>query len=146
MEFKEAVTVCLTKKYCSFKARASRSEFWWFCLFTLLLNIAVAIVGAIAPAMASILSAVQALWLLLPTVAVATRRLHDRDLSGWWQALPAALMLPGLIGLAVDAEWLFIVVALAVSIASIGLMVVYAFKGTTGPNRFGPDPLDESGV
>ena len=105
-----------------------------------------AIVGAIAPAMASILSAVQALWLLLPTVAVATRRLHDRDLSGWWQALPAALMLPGLIGLAVDAEWLFIVVALAVSIASIGLMVVYAFKGTTGPNRFGPDPLDESGV
>lgn len=146
MEFKEAVTVCLTKKYCSFKGRASRSEFWWFCLFTLLLNIAVAIVGAIAPAMASILSAVQALWLLLPTVAVATRRLHDRDLSGWWQALPAALMLPGLIGLAVDAEWLFIVVALAVSIASIGLMVVYAFKGTTGPNRFGPDPLDESGV
>ena len=146
MEFKEAVTVCLTKKYCSFKGRASRSEFWWFCLFTLLLNIAVAIVGAIAPAMASILSAVQALWLLLPTVAVATRRLHDRDLSGWWQALPAALMLPGLIGLAIDAEWLFIVVALAVSIASIGLMVVYAFKGTTGPNRFGPDPLDESGV
>lgn len=146
MEFKEAVTVCLTKKYCSFKGRASRSEFWWFCLFTLLLNIAVAIVGAIAPAMASILSAVQALWLLLPTVAVATRRLHDRDLSGWWQALPAALMLPGLIGLAVDAEWLFIVVALAVSIASIGLMVVYAFKGTTGSNRFGPDPLDESGV
>lgn len=146
MEFKEAVTVCLTKKYCSFKGRASRSEFWWFCLFTLLLNIAVAIVGAIAPAMASILSAVQALWLLLPTVAVATRRLHDRDLSGWWQALPAALMLPGLIGLAVDAEWLFIVVALAVSIASIGLMVVYAFKGTTGPNRFGPDPLDENGV
>ena len=146
MEFKEAVTVCLTKKYCSIKGRASRSEVWWFCLFTLLLNIAVAIVGAIAPAMASILSAVQALWLLLPTVAVATRRLHDRDLSGWWQALPAALMLPGLIGLAVDAEWLFIVVALAVSIASIGLMVVYAFKGTTGPNRFGPDPLDESGV
>ena len=146
MEFKEAVTVCLTKKYCSFKGRASRSEFWWFCLFTLLLNIAVASVGAIAPAMASILSAVQALWLLLPTVAVATRRLHDRDLSGWWQALPAALMLPGLIGLAVDAEWLFIVAALAVGIASIGLMVVYAFKGTTGPNRFGPDPLDDSGV
>ena len=146
MEFREAVKICLTKKYCSFKGRASRSEFWWFCLFTLLINIAVAIVGAIAPALASIISAVQALWLLLPTVSVSTRRLHDRDLSGWWQALPAALMLPGLIGLAADAEWLYIVAALAVGIASIGLMVVYALKGTSGANRFGPDPLDDSGV
>ncbi|WP_022659056.1 DUF805 domain-containing protein [Desulfovibrio desulfuricans] len=146
MEFREAVKICLTKKYCSFKGRASRSEFWWFCLFTLLINIAVGIVGAIAPALASIISAVQALWLLLPTVSVSTRRLHDRDLSGWWQALPAALMLPGLIGLAADAEWLYIVAALAVGIASIGLMIVYALKGTSGPNRFGSDPLDDSGV
>ena len=146
MEFREAVRICLTKKYCSFKGRASRSEFWWFCLFTLLLNLAVAIVGAMAPALASIISAVQALWLLLPTVSVSTRRVHDRDLSGWWQALPAALMLPGLIGLAADAEWLYIVAALAVGIASIGLMIVYALKGTSGPNRFGSDPLDDSGV
>ena len=90
MEFREAVRICLTKKYCSFKGRASRSEFWWFCLFTLLLNIAVGIVGAIAPALASIISAVQALWLLLPTLSVSTRRLHDRNLSGWWQLLPLA--------------------------------------------------------
>ena len=55
-------------------------------------------------------------------------------------------MLPGLIGLAADAEWLYIVAALAVGIASIGLMIVYALKGTSGPNRFGPDPLDDSGV
>ena len=146
MEFREAVKICLTKKYCSFKGRASRSEFWWFCLFTLLINIAVGIVGAIAPALASIISAVQALWLLLPTVSVSTRRLHDRDLSGWWQALPAALMLPGLVGVAADADWLFILVAFAAVIASIGLLVVYALKGTSGPNRFGPDPLDDSGV
>ena len=146
MEFREAVKICLTKKYCSFKGRASRSEFWWFCLFTLLINIAVGIVGAIAPALASIISAVQALWLLLPTVSVSTRRVHDRDLSGWWQALPAALMLPGLVGVAADADWLFILVAFAAVIASIGLMVVYALKGTSGPNRFGPYPLDDSGV
>ncbi len=146
MEFRDAVKICLTKKYCSFKGRASRSEFWWFCLFTLLINIAVAIVGAMAPALASIISAVQALWLLLPTVSVSTRRLHDRDFSGWWQTLPVALMLPGLVGVAADADWLFILVAFAAVIASIGLMVVYALKGTSGPNRFGPDPLDDSGV
>lgn len=146
MEFRDAVKICLTKKYYSFKGRASRSEFWWFCLFTLLINIAVAIVGVMAPALASIISAMQALWLLLPTVSVSTRRLHDRDFSGWWQALPVALMLPGLVGVAADADWLFILVAFAAVIASIGLMVVYALKGTSGPNRFGPDPLDDSGV
>lgn len=146
MEFKEAVKSCLTRKYCSFKGRASRSEFWWFALFTLLLNIAVAIVGAIAPDVTSILSFVQGLWLMLPTLGVAARRLHDRDLSGWWQALPVALMLPCLIGLAADAAWLLVAAALAAGAASIGLMVVYALRGTPGPNRFGPDPLDGGGV
>jgi len=146
MEFKEAVKTCLTQKYCRFKGRASRSEFWWFALFTLLLNIVVAIVGGIAPGLASILSAVQGLWLMLPTLSVATRRLHDRNLSGWWQALPVPLMLPALIGVAMDATWVIAAAALAAGIASIGLMVVYALTGTPGPNRFGPDPLDGDGV
>jgi len=115
MEFREAVKVCLTRNYCRFKGRASRSEFWWFCLFSTILSILVAVLGALAPALASIVSAVQGLWLLLPTVGVSTRRLHDRDLSGWWQALPL-------------------------------LLVLYALKGTCGPNRFGPDPLDGTAV
>ena len=83
MEFKEAVKICLTKKYCCFKGRASRSEFWWLCLFTFILNLVVALLGSLLPALGSIVSAVQALWLLLPTVGVTTRRLHDRNLSGF---------------------------------------------------------------
>ena len=70
MEFKEAVKICLTKKYCCFKGRASRSEFWWLCLFTFILNLVVALLGSLLPALGSIVSAVQALWLLLPTVGV----------------------------------------------------------------------------
>ena len=146
MEFREAVKVCLTRNYCRFKGRASRSEFWWFCLFSIILNMLVGVLGALAPALASIISAVQGLWLLLPTVGVTTRRLHDRDFSGWWQALPLLLVLPGIAGVALDATWLLVCSAAATGLASLALLVLYALKGTGGPNRFGPDPLDGTGV
>ena len=146
MEFKEAVKICLTKKYCCLKGRASRSEFWWFCLFTFILNIIVALLGSILPALGSIVSVVQALWLLLPTVGVTTRRLHDRNLSGWWQALPLAAVLPAIAGAVLDAEGLLILAGCAAGLASLALLVVYALRGTAGPNRFGADPLDEAGV
>ena len=146
MEFKEAVKICLTKKYCCFKGRASRSEFWWFCLFTLLIQIAVAIVGKIMPALASIISAVLGLWLLLPTVGISTRRLHDRNFSGWWQALPLAAALPAIAGAVLEANWLLMLAGSAAGLASLALLILYALKGTAGPNRFGPDPLDGAGV
>ena len=146
MEFKEAVTICLTKKYCRLKGRASRSEFWWFCLFTFILNIIVALLGSLLPALGSIVSAVQALWLLLPTVGVTTRRLHDRNLSGWWQALPLAATLPAVAGAVLEANWLLMLAGCAAGLASLWLLIFYALKGTAGPNRFGPDPLDGSGV
>ena len=146
MEFKEAVNTCLAKKYCSFKGRASRSEFWWFCLFTLLIQIAVAIVGKIMPALASIISAVLGLWLLLPTVGISTRRLHDRNFSGWWQALPLAAALPAIAGAVLEANWLLMLAGSAAGLASLALLILYALKGAAGPNRFGPDPLDGAGV
>ena len=146
MEFKEAVRTCLTQKYCRFKGRASRAEFWWFSLFTLLLNMVVALAGAVAPGLVSIISAGLGLWLVLPTVSVATRRLHDRNLSGWWQVLPVPLALPGLLGAATDTTWLLVAAGLASGLASIWLLVIYALKGTPGPNRFGPDPLDGEGA
>ena len=146
MEFGDAVKICLTRKYCSFKGRASRSEFWWFCLFTLILNMIVALVGLLLPALGSIVSAVQALWLLLPTVGVTTRRLHDRNLSGWWQVLPLAAVLPAIAGAVLGADGLLVLAGSAAALASLGLLVVYALKGTSGSNRFGSDPLDDSGV
>ena len=146
MEFKEAVKICLTQKYCCFKGRASRSEFWWFCLFTLIMNFVVALLGSLLPALGSIVSAVQALWLLLPTVGVTTRRLHDRNFSGWWQALPLAATLPAVAGAVLEANWLLMLAGCAAGLASLWLLIFYALKGTAGPNRFGPDPLDGSGV
>ena len=96
--------------------------------------------------MASIISAVLGLWLLLPTLGISTRRLHDRNFSGWWQVLPLAAVLPAVAGAVLEADWLLMLAGCAAGLASLGLLIFYALKGTAGPNRYGPDPLDVSGV
>ena len=79
MTFQESIQVCF-KKYADFTGRASRSEFWWFMLFTVL-------AGAAAGIISQYVSALFYLATLLPSVAVATRRLHDTGRSGWWQLI-----------------------------------------------------------
>ena len=79
MNFGQAIATCLGK-YATFSGRASRSEFWWFTLFQLLLGLATAMLGETVNALIS-------LALLLPALAVGTRRLHDIGRSGWWQLL-----------------------------------------------------------
>lgn len=79
MNFGEAISICL-KKYASFEGRASRPEFWWFFLFQCLVSIAASMVS-------EVLNGLIALGLLLPALAVGTRRLHDIGKSGWWQLI-----------------------------------------------------------
>ena len=79
MNFTQAISTCLSK-YATFSGRASRPEFWWFSLFQPL-------VLAVAAMLSETLYAVGALGLLLPMLAVGTRRLHDIGRSGWWQLL-----------------------------------------------------------
>ncbi len=86
---KASVITCL-QKYADFKGRAGRPEFWWFILAT--------IVGSLVLSMVSVLlSNVFSLALLVPTLAVGARRLHDTGKSGWWQLV---LLVP-LVGIAV---------------------------------------------
>lgn len=110
MNFLEAIESGL-RNYVQFEGRASRSEYWWFALFTVLAAGPVSILSEWA-------SGVAALLLFLPSLAVAVRRLHDTDRSGWW-------LLIGLVPL----------------VGTIVLLVFYLTRGTDGPNRFGPDPL-----
>lgn len=82
-------------KYATFSGRASRSEFWWFYLFTVLLGWGATAVGALsAPGTGAgeILSLIVSLALFLPTLAVGCRRLHDIGRSGWWQLLVLTLI------------------------------------------------------
>lgn len=92
MNFGQAVSSCL-RNYAVFSGRASRSEFWWFFLFQLLVMLAVSMVSEKLTGLAN-------LALLLPSLAVGARRLHDIGRSGWWQLL----MLSG-IGFLVLLYW-----------------------------------------
>ena len=121
MGFMDAVKICLNK-YVDFKGRASRSEFWWFFLFNILVQIVATILDGIlgmgGPQSIGLIAPIASLALLLPAIAVGVRRLHDRDMSGWWMLI----MFFPLIG-------------------GIALLIICAMKGTEGDNRFGPDPL-----
>jgi uncharacterized membrane protein YhaH (DUF805 family) len=77
MTFGESIGTCL-KKYATVEGRASRSEYWWFVLFSLLLQVAAHVVAGEAAA------GIVALVLLLPGVGVGGRRLHDMGRSAWW--------------------------------------------------------------
>lgn len=146
MKFGEAVRVCLKEKYCCFRGRAARSEFWWFTLFVFLVNCAVGIASTFFPStLENFVSLLLSLALLLPNLGVAARRLHDRNLSGWWQTLPLLLSLLALAVLALEiASDLWMVVGLLSAAAGVWFLVMLILPGTPGPNRFGPDPLERS--
>lgn len=79
MNFMQAIQSCLSQ-YATFSGRATRPEFWWFFLFQILALMVAGMLGDVA-------YSILALLLLLPALAVGTRRLHDVGRSGWWQLL-----------------------------------------------------------
>lgn len=104
MTFGESIRTCFSK-YATFDGRASRPEFWWFFLFSWL--------GAVATGMVSeTLSGLFSLAVLLPSLAVGARRLHDTNRSGWF----LLLWLVPLVG------WIFV--------------LVWAAQEAREPNRF----------
>jgi len=145
------------KKYAVFSGRARRKEYWFFVLFnviaSILLLVADIIVGTYDPKTQSgVISSLYSLAVLLPSLAVTVRRLHDTDRSGWWVLLPGI----GLVGLILMAVvlggnesteeispvislmlGLFVLVFIALLIT---LFVFMVLDGTPGPNRFGEDP------
>ncbi len=77
MDFGTSIKTCFSK-YVDFSGKASRSEFWWFFLFCLILDLVLGCTG---------FGAILSLVLLLPQLAVGARRLHDIGKSGWWQLI-----------------------------------------------------------
>jgi uncharacterized membrane protein YhaH (DUF805 family) len=114
MTFGAAVSSVLTQ-YTGFSGRARRSEFWWYTLFASAVYLVVALIDAAMNT--TLLGLIVSLGLLLPTLAVTVRRLHDTGRSGWW-------ILIGLIPLA----------------GAIVLLVFECTDSEPGPNRFGPSP------
>jgi uncharacterized membrane protein YhaH (DUF805 family) len=114
MSFGEAISTCF-RKYAVFSGRAARPEYWFWVLFQVLLIIVLSIVeGLLFSKPGGVLSSIASLALLLPSLAVGARRLHDTDKSGWW-----------------------LLIGLVPFIGAIVLVVFFCLQGTMGPNRFG---------
>jgi uncharacterized membrane protein YhaH (DUF805 family) len=114
-------------------SRAARTEFWHYILVYLVLSILLDILGI------RLLSMVVGLALLVPTLAITVRRLHDVDKSGWLVLVPIvpAFLTMSLFYLA----WpLGVVFAFATAACSAYLIYLYVLPGMAGPNQFGPDP------
>lgn len=87
MNFGKAIATCMGK-YGTFSGRASRSEYWWFYLFTILMSWGATIVdGAVASSGDPMVEIVVTLVFFVPIIAAGCRRLHDMGKSGWWQLL-----------------------------------------------------------
>jgi uncharacterized membrane protein YhaH (DUF805 family) len=94
MDFKEAVESGF-KNWKDFHGRAARSEYWWWWLFTVLVYLAANILDEAATG--GLLSAVAYLALLVPSLSLAFRRLHDLDRTAWWLLIGFIPILGGLV-------------------------------------------------
>jgi uncharacterized membrane protein YhaH (DUF805 family) len=86
MSFMDAVKAVLTN-YVGFSGRARRSEYWWYMLFYMIVYIVLNVLAGVA-SIFGIISMLVSLALLLPTIAVGIRRMHDIGKSGWWILVP----------------------------------------------------------
>ena len=104
------------ENYANFEGRARRSEFWFFELANVIVWLVLLILANIAGIL-GLLAIVYWLGILIPSIAVGIRRLHDTDKSGWW-----------------------ILIGLVPFVGGIILLVFMCIDGTRGTNQWGPSP------
>lgn len=115
MSFVEAIKSVFTQ-YVGFSGRARRSEYWYFTLFYAIVDGVLTGLGQASSAF-SVIAGIFALAVLLPSIAVSIRRLHDIGKSGWW-----------------------ILISLIPVIGAI-ILIVFACKDSEpGDNAYGPNP------
>lgn len=113
--------VTVLQKYFVFDGRARRMEYWMFALVNLVIGLALVLVEAAVTGEVSeeggALSTVYSLVVLIPSIAVSVRRLHDTGRSGWW-----------------------LLISLIPIVGAIVLLVFMILEGDAGSNEYGPDP------
>ena len=110
------------KNYAVFSGRSRRKEYWYFVLCNVIVSLVLSGLDALLGTFSSsanvgLLSGIYALAIIIPTLAVSVRRLHDIDRTGWW-----------------------VLIHLVPVIGSIVLLVFAVLDGTPGENRFGSNP------
>ena len=139
MNFKESMRNCLTKKYANFSGRASRSEFWFFYLFLIIVYaILFLLIATISFKLLWVLG-VFILGMIIPALAVTIRRLHDINKSGWYFILPFPFELIERVlerssGDIAGFSIIFTFISLGLYIY---LLILYITGGDKKDNRFG---------
>ena len=120
------------KRYADFEGRSRRLEYWMFTLFMLLVMAVLLGLGLASGSPSDgafpmsgfvlILFVLFCVGIIIPSIAVQVRRLHDQNMSGWWILLSLIPYLGGLI-----------------------MLVLMLIPGNNGANRFGPDPKQPEG-
>ncbi len=117
------------KNYVKFDGRARRKEYWMFVLFNVIFSFVASIIDSVAGlnytssgnsygyASVGIISSLYSLAVLLPSIGVGIRRLHDIGKSGWW-----------------------LLICLVPLAGPIWLLVLLATNGVVGENQYGSDP------
>ncbi|OZG50711.1 DUF805 domain-containing protein [Bombiscardovia coagulans] len=82
-------------KYADFKGRASKGEYWWVILFVSLCNILSLFLSVLLGEAGTFIDSIWHIAIFIPLLSVATRRLHDSNLSGGWLTLPIAMFFSG---------------------------------------------------
>lgn len=139
--FPEAIQLFFSR-YVDFQGRSRRSEYWWVALFNVVVfgvgtvlamvlggvNFETGEMGPLAYVVFGLLG-LYALGILVPSIALFVRRLHDINQTGWIYLGLVLLGFVPLIGL----------------LASIAQIVIACIPGTVGPNKYGPDPKNPAG-
>lgn len=113
------------ENYANFSGRARRSEYWYFVLMNIIIGIIAMIIDNVIglnfePLPYGAFYAVNSLLVLIPSLAVGVRRLHDVGKSGW-----------------------FFLIAFIPIIGAIWLLVLFCQEGNKGENAYGPDPKND---
>ena len=136
MNFKDAIKTCLKKKYADFSGRASRSEFWFFYLFTLVCYAILLLLAFTVSFQFFWVFGIFIMGMIFPGLGVLVRRLHDVNKSGWFILLPMPFDIVGrLLERSIgDISLVFTIISLGISIY---LLVLYCTDGDKKNNRFG---------
>jgi len=107
--------LAVLRKYATFDGRARRMEYWMFVLFNMLIGFAITLVDVFARL--GFLGVLYSLAMIIPTLAVTVRRLHDTGRSGWW-----------------------VFINLIPVVGAIVLFIFMVIEGDPHDNEYGPDP------
>ena len=157
MSFTEAIAQGFRKSF-DFKGRARRTEYWYWTLFAIIVNVVAAILDG---GEEGLLTMLVSLILFIPGLSVTVRRLHDIGRSGWWLggyfliSVIATVWIavwavnngvsnypdiPDSSGFTLQLVLAILLYILAIAVFGFTMLVWYCTPGTIGPNKYGEDP------